>query len=80
MIISKKTNIKDLKKLKQCQNKNISQLFNDNQLNVYLLNQFIDINSCFNRKFIVKSKAKSDNKDVNKTDLFLALLVIKKEA
>lgn len=79
LIILKKTNIKDLKKLEQCQNRSIFQLFNNNRPKVHLLSQFINTSSISNRKFIVKSKAKFDNKNINKTNLFFILLAIEKE-
>lgn len=81
MIIPKWIDIRDPKELKQCQNKNTaSQISNDNQLKAYLLSHFDDVNSISDTESVVKSEAKSNNRNVDKTDLFLALLATKDEA
>lgn len=56
------------------------QLSNDNWLKVHLLSHFINVNSISDTELVAKSETKSKNRDVDKTNLVMALLAIKDKA
>ena len=69
LITPKWTNIKDPKELEQRQNKSTPHLSNDNRPKAHQSSQFVDINSFSDKESVAESKAKSDDGDVDETDL-----------